>query len=283
MDATPLPAPEALTSAEGVVLGVRHFEPESAPWAAVLIAPAMGVPARYYAGLAAWLAQQGAAAMTFDFRGIGDSRTQPLRRTRADLHDWVQDQNAALEHLAARRPGLPLLVLGQSLGAQLCGLLPARERIKGLLALSLGSGYVGHMKPRFRPAARVFLHAVAPLATRLCGYFPGGRLGMVGDLPAGVMRHWRRWCLSPEYLLSSERVHERFRTAPFALISLFCEDDEMLGEAGARMMFQAHGGGRHFEVLRPGVGERIGHLAVVHPRHRSTRWPQLLNHLRALI
>ena len=30
------------------------------------------------------------------------------------------------------------------------------------------------------------------------------------------------------------------------------------------------------------AGERIGHLGIVHSRHRSSRWPHLLHHLRAL-
>jgi predicted alpha/beta hydrolase len=279
--AAELPAQEGLTASDGTRLCARHLAPSGVPWAAILIAPAMGVNARYYLPLATWLAEQGAAVLTFDFRGMGDSRTQPLRDTRADLHDWTQDQNAALEHLAGRWPGAPLLVLGQSLGAQLCAQLPARERIQGLLALSLGSGYVGHLQARFRWQARLFLHLAAPLGTALFGYFPGGRLGMVGDLPAGVMRHWRRWCLSPEYLLSAEGLHAQVRNSRFALISLFSRDDELLGEAGARMMFDAHGGARHFEVLTPRPGEKLGHLAIVHPRN-AARWPLLLNHLREM-
>jgi predicted alpha/beta hydrolase len=275
---------EALSfaSRDGTPLQGRWFAPDGQPWAAVLIAAAMGVQAAYYEAFAQWLAQQGAAVLCFDYRGIGASR-QPgsLRRVHADLDLWTQDQDAALGVLAARCPGVPLLVVGNSLGAQLVASLASRECLAGLLAISMGSGYVGHLVPGFRPQARLFLHLVAPAATALCGYFPGSRLRMVGDLPRGVMEQWRRWCLSPEYLLSAEGRHALYRSAAFPLVSLYAPDDEMLGEAGARLLFGAHGNARRFELLRAVDGQRVGHLGVFKERHRTTHWPQLVHHLRS--
>lgn len=269
-------------SHDGTALQGRWFAPAGVPWSAVLIAAAMGVEATYYAPFAQWLAQQGAAVLCFDFRGVGASRpTGSLRHVDADLDLWTQDQDAALGVLAARCPGVPLLVVGNSLGAQLAASLASRERLAGLLAVSMGSGYVGHLVPGFRPQARLFLHVVAPAATALCGYFPGARLRVVGDLPRGVMQQWRRWCLSPEYLLSAEGRHALYRSAAFPLVSLYAPDDEMLGEAGARLMFNAHGNGRCFELLQSVGGQRVGHLGVFKERHRATHWPHLVQHLRS--
>lgn len=271
------------TSHDSTPLHGRWFAPQGAPWAAVLMAAAIGVEASFYAPFAQWLAGQGAAVLAFDYRGVGESRANASPRgMRADLDLWAQDEDAALGVLAARCPGVPLLVLGHSLGAQLAGSLPSRDRLRGLLAVSMGSGYVGHLVPGFRRQARLFLHLMAPAATALCGYFPGARLGLVGDLPRGVMQQWRRWCLSPEYLLSAEDRHALYRSAAFTVISLYARDDEMLAEEGARMMFAAHGNGRRFEVLEPVDGQRIGHLGMFKERHRATHWPRLLHHLRSL-
>ena len=46
--------------------------------------------------------------------------------------------------------------------------------------------------PSRRRAPRL-LHVAGPLLTPLFGYCPGRRLGIVGDLPAGVTRQWGRW------------------------------------------------------------------------------------------
>jgi predicted alpha/beta hydrolase len=269
-------------SADGTPLRGRAFAPQGTPWAAVLIAPAIGVEAAYYAPFAAWLAEQGTASLVFDYRGVGASKEPgPMRGVRADLDLWAQDEDAALRLWSARWPEQRLLVVGNSLGAQLAGSLASRDRIDGLLAVSMGSGYIGHLVPGFRWQARAFLYAVMPVATALCGYFPGNALRMVGDLPAGAAWQWRRWCLSPEYLLSAEQRHTLYRSAPFPLVSLYASDDELLGEAGARMMFDAHGHRRAFEVLQPSDGERIGHLGVFKPRHRARHWPRLVHHLRS--
>ena len=243
----------------------------------------MGVEAAYYRPFCAWLAEQGVSVLSFDYRGMGASRPPgSLRAMQADLDTWAADQDAVLTHLSDRQPGMPLLVLGNSLGAQLAGGLPSRTRIRGLLAMSMGSGYVGHLVPSFQLRAKIFLRLLGPLAVALFGFFPGKRLGVVGDLPRGAMLQWRRWCLSPQYLLSSEGRHALYKSAPFPVTSLYAADDEMLAEQGARMMFVAHGNPRHFEVLKPLAGQRIGHLGVFKTRHQATLWPRLLHHLKEL-
>jgi len=273
----------ALRSADGTALAAQVFEPSAKPWAAVLLAPAMGVPASYYTPFARWLSQQGVAVLSFDFRGMGASRFgRGLRGFGGDLDDWLQDQDAALQALAKHCPGLPLVVIGHSLGAQLAAALPSRERLAGLLGVALGSGYTGDLVPRFRPQARLFLYLVGPLAMALAGYFPGKRLGIIGDVPLGAMKQWQRWCRTPGYLLAAEQRHAHYKAARFPVVSLALADDEMLAANGQRMMFEAHGNPRHFETLQPAPGERIGHTGLFKARHRETHWPRLLHHLKEL-
>src|SRR5258706_6285390 len=124
-----------LRSKDGVALAARLYRPESTPRGAVLIGGAMGVRQDYYAPFAAWLAQQGYATLTFDYRGSGASlpKGRSLRGFDADLFAWARDTDTAIEALAVQAPGLPLYVIGHSLGAQLPGLLAQRDRITELL------------------------------------------------------------------------------------------------------------------------------------------------------
>jgi len=69
-------------------LAANLFLPSGAPRAAVVVAPAMAVPARFYARFAAYLAESGAAALTIDYRGIGGSRPKSLRGFPSSFHDW---------------------------------------------------------------------------------------------------------------------------------------------------------------------------------------------------
>ena len=139
---------EALTlkSDKGVSLAARLYrDNELAPKGAVLIGGAMGVRQDYYAPFAAWLAAQGYGVMTFDYRGMGDSRTpahaRSLRGLDADLFDWARDYDAAIDALLARAGDVPLYLIGHSLGAQLPGLLRNRGRVAGMVSVAAGSGY----------------------------------------------------------------------------------------------------------------------------------------------
>src|SRR3954470_8693829 len=123
-------------------LAAELFLPRGPPRAAVLIAGAMAVRASFYAPLARYVSEQGAAALIFDYRGIGGSRPAgPLRHFDASFHVWGErDLAGCLDWLAGRFPGLPLLFVGHSGGAQLMGLAPARP-IRAALFASAGTAY----------------------------------------------------------------------------------------------------------------------------------------------
>jgi predicted alpha/beta hydrolase len=66
-----------------------------------------------------------------------------------------------------------LYLLGHSLGAQLPGLLKKPEQVDGLLSVAAGSGYWRDNAPKLKRIVPYFWWVLVPLATRLCGYFPG--------------------------------------------------------------------------------------------------------------
>ena len=97
----------------------------------------------------------------------------------------------------AALPERPLYLLGHSLGAQLPGLLNNQHKVSGMLSVAAGSGYWRENAPQLKRIVFYFWFVLVPLATGLCGYFPGRKLRKVGDLPAGVVMQWRKWCLNP--------------------------------------------------------------------------------------
>lgn len=273
-------------------IAARVFEPPAGVPATlqVVIGPAMGVPQRYYADFAAWLAAQGVRVLTFDYRGQGDSLAHAprpqLRHVRATLHDWRADYEAATLHLHARAPELPLLLVGHSLGAQLPGLFERTEHIAGLLAVAAGSGYWRQNAPQLRKRALLMWHGMVPVLTPLFGYFPGRRLGAVGDLPAGVIRQWRRWCLHPQYSGAEGPVAlARYAQVHFPIRALSVTDDEMMTLAGTHSLLALYANApRRIERVAPtdhGL-TRIGHLGWFHPRFQATLWPFTLQALREL-
>jgi predicted alpha/beta hydrolase len=213
---------------DGYELHGRWFEPNGQARGVVLVVPAMATPASYYATFASWLRDRGFAVMTFDYRGHGESLDGPMRRVRSDLVRWALDARDALDHAHVRAGGRPVTWLGHSLGGQV---LPFADHTKADRAISVaaGSGYWRHNTPRARRLAPLLWKVIAPSAMAVTGYFPGGRLRILGDLPVNVMRQWSRWCMHPDYLLGElPEMRERFAEVETPMASISFTDDELM-------------------------------------------------------
>lgn len=273
-----------VSSDDGAALAVRWFDAAAPEQGTVVIGAAMGVPQVYYGDFAAWLAQQGWRVVTFDYRGYGESRPGTrhggLRGFRTNLFDWARDYEAVLEWARERQPHGPLYLLGHSLGGQLPGMVRNRHLIDGMVGVAAGSGYWRHNAPPTRRVAPLLWYLMVPLATPLFGYFPGKRLGAVGDLPAGVIRQWRRWCLNPHYSVGAEgaAVRASYDAVRFPVLSVALADDEMLSTESMRGLLGLYRHApRKLVVLAPqqvGV-RRIGHLGLFKREHAQGGWPRL--------
>lgn len=276
-----------LKAADGVAIAGRVYEPEGAPEGSVVVGPAMGVRQEFYAPFARWLAQQGWRVVTFDYRGAGDSAPARLRGFRADLFDWTRDYEAAIDHAHASLPGAPLFLLGHSLGAQLPGLLTNQHKVSGLLSVAAGSGYWRQNAPQLKRMILYFWFVVVPLATRLFGYFPGRRLRKIGDVPAGVMMQWRRWCLSPHYSVGAEGELARraYAGARFPILALSIADDELMTLEGTHSLVGLYENApREIRRIAPAdlSVRRIGHFGPFRSEHEARLWPRMAEWLRNL-
>lgn len=263
---------------DGHPLAAYRFDPVGPAKGHVIIAAAMAVPQSFYAAFARHLATRGYTAWTFDYRGIGESLTGPLRRVKADLSDWTnKDYDALLHEVGEISPQRPVFVVGHSFGGQVAPLLPSRERLAGLVNIAVGSGSMRHITPRVRRSAPLMWHVLAPVLCPVFGYFPGARLGVIGDLPSGAMFQWRRWCLTPDYLLTGEPgAREAYASADYPVLALTFADDELLLEDGSRLL---HGAYRQrpvdYRVLEPAQHglPRIGHFGFFKPQSEAALWP----------
>jgi predicted alpha/beta hydrolase len=272
----------ALPTRDGRALAGRLFEPAGPPRGAALVVAAMGVRQDFYGPLAAWLAGQGWLALTFDCRGIGASRREPLAALEIDVIGWAErDCGAALEWLAARAGGAPLAWIGHSLGGQILPFAPGHERLARAITVASGSGYWRGHAPGLRWRAWLLWYLAAPLALGAAGYFPGRRLRMVGDLPRGVMAQWRRWCLHPEYAVGveGEPARRRYAAVRTPLVSLSFTDDEYISARNTEALHACYTGAprtdRRISPAEAGV-PRIGHFGFFRAATGARLWPRYL-------
>lgn len=267
-----------VAAADGQSLTARFFAPAGTARGSVLVVPAMGVAQDYYRPFAEWLATQGLLVATFDYRGAGLSRPKALRGFKADIFDWARlDCAAMIEALARETPQKPLYWIGHSLGGQILGLVPNRDRIAKAVAIATGSGYWRENVPGIRPKAWWLWFVVTPIALSLCGYFPGKALRKVGDLPKGVMAQWRRWCLDREYAIGAEgdAVRAQYASVRTPIVSLSFSDDEMMSARNTESILGFYSGAprRAKRIAPQDVGaRRIGHFGFFKSAFETSLW-----------
>lgn len=251
---------DVVTADDGRALATTTFETDGPARGVALVVPAMATPAAFYAPFARWLAERGIRAVTFDYRGMEDPAA--LRTETADVDRWAADARDVLTAVADGADGLPVTWVGHSLGGQI---LPFVEhtRLASVVTIAAGDGYWRRNAPGLRWRVPFLWWAAAPLAIRLAGYYPGRRLGMVGDLPAGVMRQWGRWCRHPEYLQADHPgAPALFAEVKAPLMSLSFTDDEMLSGDSIRHLHDWYTGAEQVrQRYSPDQldGRRIGH------------------------
>jgi predicted alpha/beta hydrolase len=240
---------------------------------------------RFYARFATYLAENGRPTVTFDYRGIGESRRGPLRRAHIRMRDWcILDVPAVLSWAENRAPGSAIHWIGHSMGGFATGLAHNNHLVARQLNIATLSGYWGRMAGLERYRVRFLMGYVAPPLARALGYFPGPLMGGE-DLPAGAFLEWARWCMLPEFLfgdptLTEVRNFETFR-APIRFAQV--EDDPWgTPEAVEHMArhFTASADNSIWPIRLADAGTRkIGHFGFFRAEFRDTLWPKALTWL----
>lgn len=268
-------------TADHTPIATRFYTPRLPAKGAVLIVPAMGVAQTFYAAFAGWLAREGFHVATFDYRGTGKSKRGPLSRVDADILTWAeQDTAAVLRALADRAPTLPVTWIGHSLGGQIIPFVKEHVAVSKVITIATGSGYWRENAAPLRRKVWIFWWLAVPIATPLFGYFPGKALGMVGDLPRGVVRQWRKWCLQPDYAVGDgAAMRDRFASVSTPITALSFTDDEMMSDANTTALHACYTRAPR-KMLRMSPGDagvaRIGHFGFFRAEMKEPLWDGLV-------
>lgn len=266
-----------LATGDGYSIATRQFEPKDKSRATVIVAPAMGVPQSWYEPFALWLTGRGYRVVTFDYRGMGASRPPSLRGYSATVVDWARfDASAVIDWRRGETPDEPLIWLGHSVGGQILGFLPNHDALDRIVTVAAGSGYWRDNAPALRRKVWLLWYVLAPTLTPLLGYFPGQKLGMVGDLPRGVIGQWRRWCLHPHYAAGVEPgAREGYAAIRSPIVSLSFTDDELMSHSSIRSLHSLFTETSPTMIrLSPSDAgtRRIGHFGVFRSEHGDGLW-----------
>ncbi|ANN78134.1 alpha/beta hydrolase [Bordetella flabilis] len=144
--ATPAISGQALTTVDGVRLPLRTWNPmDQAPWAALVALHGMNDYSNAFDQAAHYWAAQGIVTYAYDQRGFGAG---PRPGIWPDTPTLIADLDAAVEAVKAAHPGLPVYVLGESMGG-------------AVVAAALAARTVGPQAPLARRIAGAVLSAPA--------------------------------------------------------------------------------------------------------------------------
>jgi predicted alpha/beta hydrolase len=272
---------ETLPATDGYPLAATCFEPARGralePRTLVVVMAATGVTRRHYRRFAAYLAERGIVAVTFDYRGIGDSASGPIATTRMAMSDWgTKDAAGVIEW--ARRTYAPgrVVVVGHSAGGQLVGVAANHDRVDAVLAIGAQSGYWRLWPARDRALMAFIWYVAIPGVTAVLPHFPSRWIGAGENLPRGIARQWARWCRSRDYILSEgDSIVERFAAYRGAIRAYQFADDRYAPPAAVRALVSFYRSAQR-EIVRCAPADvsedRIGHFGFFRERFRATLW-----------
>ncbi len=272
---------------DGNSIELTLHPPVGEPRAVVQINPATAVTERMYFAFARFLAENGFAVITYNYRGVGRNGPHP-KDVSAGFTTWADnDVEAIAGWVSERYPGLAHLAVGHSFGGHAIGLCASSSKLHAAVTICSQAGCLRFIKPGMeRLKVAMLLKVIGPLTSTLLGYVPGRKLGIGEDLPANVMLEWSRWTSLRHYFFDDPSVNAavRFARPSLPVLALGFNDDPWAPAAAIDLMM-GHLTGCAVERRQFGPqhsnGSPIGHLGFFRQQHAATLWPIVTTWLNA--
>lgn len=245
----------------------------------VIINSAMAVPRRFYRYLATYLAQSGFTVVTYDYRGLGESRPASLRGFEATATDWaLLDMAGVVDWVHTTFEPQQLIHIGHSFGGQVVGLLPNGDQIDGVITLCSQSGYWRLQGGMQKGLVAFHEYVTLPLLSQLFGYMPWSRLGASDDLPKGVALQWAKWGRHPLYLLGDDSLPlARYRQFAAPVLAYSFDDDDWGTRTAVDALMLNYPNVERRHVVPAEVGlKNIAHFGYFRP-DASRLWADLVD------
>lgn len=210
----------------------------------VIIAPATGIRKEFYYAFSRNLAENGFATLTFDNRGIGESKGDSINYSNASLTNWGKlDMTATLEYMKKEFPKRNYHIIGHSAGGQLVGLMNNAKEIKSMFNFGSSSGSLHYSKYPFKLKSYFWLNLYIPISNLIFGHTKSQWVGMGEPLPKNVGKEWTKWCNGKGYVkvdLDTKIKNHLYYDINLNSIWVHAKDDEIANYKNVKDMIRVY-------------------------------------------
>lgn len=199
-----------LKTSDHNLISVTVFEPQNPNGKLLLINSATGVKQQVYFSFSKYFAENGFTAITYDYRGIGDSKPKKMNGFHATMRIWgTDDFKTVTDFIKKNYQNHQKFCLGHSVGALIIGMNENAHIFDKFIFVATQDAYIGNLKANIAASAVLGFGIAVPLTTKFFGYFPAHRFGLGESLPKGVAYDWRTLILNKK---STSRLYEKIAT-----------------------------------------------------------------------
>jgi len=232
----------------------------------ILILPAMGVKASYYAPLAKNLVSKGITAMSVDLRGLGTYSIRPSSKVDFGYLEMIEDLKTVVHFIKKNYPKHKIYGLGHSLGGQIAALAQAKYRdlLSGLILTAANSVYYKTWSGKQRYFNRIG-YSIFPLLSRLLGYFPGHKVGFGGKAAKTQLLDWAHVGRTGKYKIIGDNLdyEKALKQVNIPVLAIYIEGDWMSPKAAIAHLygkFSAASPITNYTLTKAETGVKLNHF-----------------------
>ncbi len=274
-----------IPATDGYQLSAKIYNPSDATKKnkVLIINSATAVDKKLYHHYATFMANNGYIVVTYDYRGIAASRPKKLKGFEASFTDWgKKDFTGVLTFVKNEFPHYKVVTLGHSIGGTIIGMTEKNKEISGIINIGAQTAYYKDWAKDQKTKIYLLWHVFFPLVTKLYGYFPGKKLGMLEDIPKGVIDQWhnRRKLTDMKTQMENKGIQFFYSQYNAKLLTLGVEDDPIGTEKAIQRIHDLFlTTDKEIEIIKLASvpTKKIGHFGFFSRQFKETLWHQTSN------
>lgn len=259
-------------------ISCSKFIPEGIQKGVIVFTAGVGMQQTFFFNFIEYIRNNGFFVYTLDYRSIGASKYLPIRKYDLKLVDWRDDINLLIDHVSNKHPTEKITYVCHSYGGQIFGYVN-HVKIEKVIAIASQNGYWRYYsKPR---KYFFFWYLLVPFLTTLFGYLPAKRFNMGEDLAKGVIKQWKKWCTSENFLFDDTSLDnlDKYQEFKGKIHAVSFDDDHYGGHEAVESMMSNYINSdlKFVKIDSKEIGMKIGHTGFFRLQSDSTLWKMIID------